>query len=717
MRGNLRFRLLLLAGLLAVALPTAVGAYTVRPEHPRLLLTPQRVPLLRARAQTTHADILGRLRDWADNQIRMGMKNCSFCDDYAFLYLMTQDPAHRDWAIEATLYNAKRNTEVGGEGSALGRVSSIVLAYDWLYNDLTPAQRDTIERAFVPYVRDHKPTYNGAAAWLPYDVYYSYALAICGEGVADADAAEGLDISYRRYTERFLPALNEVGTGGGVDGYGGERTQIMYVMAEMFRSALNEDWTAQSSFIQNSGEFWMHRLRGDLRLLRVPGKYNLANTNMTEYYAYFAGTFRNPNWQALANRYREDPEAWDPTSAWQLILWYDPSIPSDWPPAALSYRCTGSGMVFMRDTWDVGPASRAIHSGFFCGPDLVRTRAQGHFVIARGADNLLIDSGTYQHDVDNHYMPYYIRAIAHNTLLVVEPLEDFGTFTNYYNETFDIPNDGGQQESDRDLGCVKYPAAECTYGYRGEIDRFVDNGDYLYARSDMSASYSTTKATRVTREFVYVRPDIFVIRDLVRRRSPAYKTKAVFHMVDRPTVNGTFSVVHGNLSTGGVFECAPAREALVARGTSQARIRFMKPDAGAGLLRMVGGANSSGRAWRQSWDAIDTNTFDASSSYEFWVQDRNWISCGLLCSEGEIATRNDSPANESGDWRIEIEAASTGTDVSFVTFIKVGPRNEPQLPARLIDTPTAEGVAITRAPGDTLVVAFQRGEGLQEVRY
>lgn len=715
-----RLALLLCLGsvLAALAAPKTAHAYTVRNDHPRILFTEADLPLLRQRCQTTHASIYQRLRDWVEDQQRMGMKNASFCDDYAFLALMSQDPAHLQWAIEVALYNANRGIQVGGEGGAVGRLSCVALAYDWLYDEMTTAQRDTLERAFAPFVRTGQSNYLTGAAWLPTDSYYGYAVAIHGEGVADAEAASGLDISYRRFTERYVPALGEVGTNGSVDGYAGKRAEMMFIMSEVFRTGLGEDWASQSPFIRNSGSYWMHRLRGDEQLIRIPGKWNMADTDLARFFSYFAGRYGDPCWQWLANRYVADPSSWSVQVAWHLILWYDPTVTASWPPASLSYHCTGSGMTFMRDTWDLGPSSRAIHAGFFCGPDLVRTLSQGHLVIARGSDNLLIDSGTYQHDLDDHYYPYYTKAIAHNTILVVQPGEVFGTFTDYYNQTFTLPNDGGQKESDEDLGCVKYPNAECTYGYRGEIDRFTDTGEYLYARSDATTAYSASKATKVMREFVYVRPDIFVIRDLVRRTNASYKTKAIFHMIDRPTVDGNLSVVQGNLATGGVFESAAARKMVVSRGQSQARVRFMKPDAAAGVLRLVGGGNSNGQAWKQNWNPTDTNTYNASTSYEFWADGRNWISCGQYCSQAEIDGRNtDTPSNEAGDWRVEIEAPSTGVDVSLITFIKVGPANDPELPARLIDTPTAEGVAITRAPGDTVVVVFQRGEGLQEVRY
>ena len=714
-RSRSALAVLFLVALGALALPAS--AYTVRPTHPRLFLTSDRLPTLRQRCVTTHVAIFAPLRALADQRMQEGRKDARYLTIFAFTWLMTQNTSYRDYAISAAIECANTGAEVVGEGSALGRVSSLALAYDWLYNDMTPAQRATIANALVPGVRNEKPVYGQRYAWLPVDDYYHYALAIYGDGYADADAAAGFDISYRGFTERFEPSLDEVGTYGSVDGYGGVRTAFMFAAAEIYKSALNEDWTTRSSFLQNSGQFWMSRLRGDLRYTRNPGKWNMSDTSRPIFFSYFASTYRNPYWQALANLFVARGDTWDALDSWPLILYYDPTLPANSTPDTLSYHCTGSGMTYMRNNWDFTPASTTVHAGFYNGPDLVQSYTQNHFVIARGGDNLLIDSGAYHSDLDDHYYPYYTRAIAHNVVLIDDPNESLGNYTNYRDLTRTMPDEGDQVRSDMDEGRRRWPLSAGCYGFRGEITDFRDSGDYVYVRGDATSAYRT-KASSVVREFVYVRPDIFVVRDLVTRNQASFRTKAVFHMIDRPEASGPFTVVRGDLATGGIFESSDTREAMVRRGLSQCELVFVEPAAGTGKFRIVGGGNASGQPWKQNWDSGEPLTYSTSSSYEFWVDDRNWAPCGQYCGQANIDGRNlDEPSNEAGDWRVEIEAPATGTQVTFLTVMRVGARNSAPVHVRHLETDTGDAVAIARAPGDTVVVGFRKGTGLPEVRY
>ncbi len=703
--------LLAITGLVAA---TDGSAYSVRP-HPRILITSETLPMLRQRCQTTHASIFAQVQSIVDDRMAEGRRDTRYIDDFAFVYLMTEDPSYLDYAIDALIYNVDAGYETADEGSGPARISSCVLAYDWLYNDMTQSQRDHVAQKFVATVENDVPDGN-RYAWLPDDDYWHYALAIYGDGVADEAAAAGLQVSYDQYLNRFVPALDETGTYGAIDGYGGKRTMLMFTMAEGFYTGLGEDWRNQSSFVRNSGDFWMHRQRGDRNISRNPGKWNMANTSLPIYFSYFASRFNNPYWQANANYWVNDTGSWGRLDAYQLVLWYDPNLPADSTPDTLSYYCTGAGHVLMRDSWDMSAGSTAIHAGFFNGPDLVQSYTQNHFLIARGGDNLLIDSGLRTSDIDDHYYPYYVRAIAHNTVMIDDPNESLGDYLNHIGQRHDIPNEGDQQESDHDEGLLHWPNADGTYGYRGEITMFRDTGDYVYVRGDATAAYAETKASKVVREFIYLRPDIFVIRDKVTRTNPTFKTKAVFHMIDRPQVDDPLTVVEGALATGGIFESTTAREALVTRGSSQAQILFLLPNQAGGTLRIVGGGNASGQPWKQNWEPSFPLTYDPSTSYEFWVDDRNWVSCSQYCQQSHIDTRNDSPGNEAGDWRVEIEAPDGETDLTFVTVIKAGPLGESGVSAEYRRNVTGEVVVIARTLGDTLTVPFPF-EGDQGINY
>ncbi|MDM7915517.1 MAG: hypothetical protein QUU85_09685, partial [Candidatus Eisenbacteria bacterium] len=100
---------------LLVLFPAASHAYTVRTSHPRLLLTPELLPVLRQRCQTTHRAMFMKLRDLVDRRMDEGRKDARYVDDFAFVWLMTQDTRYRDYAIQATIWNAQNGNETDWE--------------------------------------------------------------------------------------------------------------------------------------------------------------------------------------------------------------------------------------------------------------------------------------------------------------------------------------------------------------------------------------------------------------------------------------------------------------------------------------------------------------------------------------------------------------------------------------------------------------------------
>lgn len=689
----------------AASLPA--GAYTVRADHPRLLLNEEMLPMLRQRCTTTHAAIFTRMKALVDRRISEGRKDVRYLDDYAFVYLMTQQTSYADWAVSSLLQAAANHQETDGEGSAPGRLSATALAYDWLYDYMTPAQRTTVGNAFVWALENTMPLVGDRQPWLPVDEYYFYALAVYGDGIADATAAQGFDNSYRRYTTRYVPAMDEVVTGGCIDGYGGVRTEIMFVYAWNLKIALGEDWTHACSFLRNSGDYWLFRLRADSYFMRNPGKHNLAQSNRPVLFSYLASEYDNPYWQAQANRFVADTSAWDELLAYQLILWWDPGAPTDPNPPYLSYHDTGSGMTYMRSGWNFANGSRDVTVGFFNGPDLVHNFTQNHFQITRGKDELILDSGKRFSDEDLHYLPFYTHAIAHNTVTIDNPSHgNWGSFTTHDGHTYTISYNGKQDESDEQEGLRRYPRAEGVYGYRGEITDFRDDGDRVYVRGDATYAYRSV-SNRVIRDFVYVRPDVFVIRDIVHRNNANWKTRTVWHVVERPVVTGNWTTLRGNWATGGVFENATTRSALVTRGNSQVEIFCLKPDANGGSMRLIGGGNAQGKPWKQDWAPQYPLTYDPSTSYEFWLDDKNWVSCSQYCQQSDIDGRNSTPlGDDAGDWRMEFEAPAGSTNLEFVTALRVAEIGTSPTPVTFNETDSGCSVQVIRAPGDTVKVAF-----------
>ena len=146
----------------------------------------------------------------------------------------------------------------------------------------------------------------------------------------------------------------------------------------------------------------------------------------------------------------------------------------------LSYRAAVSGPIYARSDWGSG----AVWLSFAAGPMITdhQHRDQGHFTLQRGADYLVINSGSYGL---TETLPY------HNTL------------------GFD----------DRGAGnVVVYPPGQGYWGDAAAITKYRDAGSFVYGQADLTDAYVNNDGvrnavTRAVRTVVYIRPDLVVVHD------------------------------------------------------------------------------------------------------------------------------------------------------------------------------------------------------------
>jgi len=151
---------------------------------------------------------------------------------------------------------------------------------------------------------------------------------------------------------------------------------------------------------------------------------------------------------------------------------------------------------------------------FDCGPYFSKHQhlSQNHFSIYhRGY--LAIDSGAdYTETESPHYLNYYRRTVAHNSMLVYDPAEKFFWSDNVW----DAANDGGQRmDSARFWNTVRsqYDWNRTRALWDLGSTRIVDYkaGAYHYALGDATKAYSK-KITKFTRELLYVPgPGVFFV--------------------------------------------------------------------------------------------------------------------------------------------------------------------------------------------------------------
>src|SRR3989338_2846469 len=165
--------------------------------HPKLFFYGGDISALRQKAQTTHNEIVQYIWAYADQTITENQDTpvqAYFCDPanddwrtdsqfnqaggnvtiYAFAHASTGDARYRDLAKAYLLAYAGWPTWNGGPGCNtrdLGlahMVTGNALAYDWLYADLTDAERTTARSALAKHAQE---LYD--AATLPYDASWS----------------------------------------------------------------------------------------------------------------------------------------------------------------------------------------------------------------------------------------------------------------------------------------------------------------------------------------------------------------------------------------------------------------------------------------------------------------------------------------------------------------------------------------------------------------
>ena len=185
------------------------------------------------------------------------------------------------------------------------------------------------------------------------------------------------------------------------------------------------------------------------------------------------------------------------------FLWDDPNVtprnPADTTEAEIprTYLFRGISNLVMRDGF--GPDSTWIQ--FNSGPYLSKHQHldQNHFVIYHKG-YLATESGSDYTDTESpHYLNYYRRTIAHNSMLVYQTGEKFFWAENLW----PAANDGGQRmDSSRYWNTVRsredfdWTRDLWDIGQMEVTD--VSNGSYVYARGNATHAYQPSKLERFT---------------------------------------------------------------------------------------------------------------------------------------------------------------------------------------------------------------------------
>lgn len=436
------------------------------------------------------------------------------------------------------------------------------IAYDWIYDALTPAQRTQYGDALAGWLT----WYTGEAAitlkngawdynqtWGPSHLNTMHSrdaitqkllisLAIIGAPTAHQDQARKfLDSWATRILRDCIPAFDAMG-GSWSESHGHGSYGPIIVVPYAF-----EAWrSASGQNLFTAGKTWgfLPEMSRWLTYLREPHveRHAFIDDGGGDRFSGFANSapliaraLRDPlaQWQAeqaaADNQYRY--------AAWQRVAFADPTVQAKSPGTLklpLGYLFAGAGHVFMRSSWDDPNATWAF---FGAGPHRVGHQHddEGNFLISRKG-GLVSKGGGKGGGNDNDC--YWGGSLVFNLVTVFDPAEKFRR--DEHNE-----NDGGPLRH-------VYEDQPCE---RGRITGFRSNERFTYAAADLAAGYSPAKVKELTRQFIYLRGggkrnDVFVVFDRVESTKAEFAKHFILHVPTQPVVSGIATeAVPGHVSS------------------------------------------------------------------------------------------------------------------------------------------------------------------------
>ena len=658
---RMTLRGILIATMCLLATPRTGWSYEVLKEHPRVYFTRADLPVLKERARTTHRaafDLLIQAANGFRAGDRIALGDWGYQRAFptlAFAFLMTDEGRYIEalrhyMDTYAAGYDARDkflNTEV---------LWHATMAYDWCHDRWSAEERrryaGLILKVSDALFKEWRHNDFGNQFVLQHVSPQLFAgVALSGDGIDDARAKAILDTAYDNLVQHALPAAAYEG-GGHLEGFGysawGFTRPLAYAL-EMWRVATGEDLFKGNPYFEGHAAWNLLCRRphdgAQERMADCPSNTKWGPANEGTFMPLIAGRMGDGYAQWIANQIPVRYGVW----AWMNLLWYDPAREAKGPetlPMARLFR--GVGQAAMRSAWGDPDATFAM---FLCADHIVGHQhmdANSFVIHKRGS--LAVDSGA--NDYGAHGRNYYWRTVAHNSVTVTMPGEDF-----YYNGT--ESNDGGQNVFARsNHGNEPIPTTIDEVRSQAKWDiadiaGFETNNFYTYVLGDATRAYDPRKLTQFTRQFLFIRPDYFVIFDRVTSKDASYPKRWLLHALREPAVQDDL--------------------VTVTEGRGRLFCRTLLPEGA--RIEKVGGP---GR--------------------EFEVEGVNYPPSPDKLRE--------SP--EAGAWRVEVQPAQAATEDLFLhVFQATEAGTEAMIPVERVTQGEREGVRL-RVGGRTCEALFNR---------
>ncbi len=601
-------------------------------------------------------------------------------------YLISKNPQTGRKAIEMIIDTLETAIypDISDISRAIGRLMiSGSMVYDWCYDQLTSAEKARFVNAFVRLAKmlecGYPPTKDNsivghASEWMIMRDLISTGIAIYDE------FPEMYHLAAGRYFREHLPARNWFYPGKayhqGMDYLNVRFTNDLFALWIFDRMGAGNVYNPAQQYILYDV---IYKRRPDGQMM-PSGDVNYTRNRPKTYAlpmflasSYYKDAYLNHEFLMRTNI--------DNHSKIFEFLWRDTQIASKKPDDLPLTRYAGSpfGWMVARTGWGDESVIAEMKINEYNFLNHQHHDAGAFQLYYKGP--LAIDAGTYQGSSGGYNSPhnkhFFKRTIAHNSLLIYDPEEQFPAYGyGGADKSQFVANDGGQRLPGGNWRPAKHLDELLAGDYKtGTILANAFGPDkhtpeFTYLKGDITEAYSS-KVSEVKRSFVFLNlqnkaiPGALIVFDKVVSSNPDFKKYWLLHSIEEPQIKGNkFTVKRTMDGDAGMLENT-----------------VLLPELCNAEIEKVGGPGK-----------------------EFWVFGTNYPN---------EPRGNQDEANERGAWRIEISPKKSSQEDYYLNVMQVaGNRQKKFNQVEKIESPQIVGVQLADR-----IVTFSRNAALLESNF